>query len=67
MYYIDWSFVVKCYRPIRFKYVRSLECLEMNACGCLVIRLAATSAADMESLIIDSIILHVVHVNDIVL
>ena len=42
-----------------------LEFLEMNACCCLAMRLAVSRAEDMSSLIIDSIILHVVHVKDI--
>ena len=42
-----------------------VECLEINASCCLVIKLAASRAYDRESLIIDSIILHVVHVKDI--
>ena len=42
-----------------------VECLEMNACFCLVMRLAVSRAEDMASLIIYSIILHVVHVKDI--
>ena len=42
-----------------------VECLEMNACCCLVMRLAVSRAEDMASLIIDSIMLRVVHVKDI--
>ena len=42
-----------------------VESLEMNACLCLVMRLAVSRAEVMASLIIDSIILHVVHVKDI--
>ena len=42
-----------------------VECLGLDARCCLVVRLAASSAEDRESLIIDSIILHVVHVKDI--
>ena len=45
--------------------IEVVECFEMNACCCLVMRLAASRAEDIQSLIIDSIIFHVVHVKDI--
>ena len=42
-----------------------VEYVEMNACCCLVIRLAASRAEDRTSLITDSITLLVVYIKDI--
>ena len=46
-------------------YMAVVECLELNGCFCLIISLAVTRAEDRKSLIIDSIILHVVDVKDL--
>ena len=56
---------VKDQSDVHSSRLEVVECLEMNACCCLVIRLAANRAEDRESLITYFIILQVVHVNGI--